>query len=140
MPRPATRRPPAPDRYLDLVRQFPLRPIRTEAGLDAAIAMIDALSDRGDLTAEEQDYLLVLADLVERYEAEIHPMPPVSGAEMLRHLIDAKDVTQREVAAETGVSGPIISEILSGKRPLNLRHVEAFARYFRVSPAVFIAD
>src|SRR2546430_10952534 len=45
------------DRYLDLVRRFPLRPLRTEADLDAAIAAMDALPDRPVLTAPEQDYL-----------------------------------------------------------------------------------
>jgi len=34
------------DRYLELVRQVPLRPIRSEAELDRAIAMIDALLDQ----------------------------------------------------------------------------------------------
>src|SRR5436305_9464415 len=39
------------DRYLDLVRQFPLRPLRTDVDLEAAIAIIDALLDRPALTA-----------------------------------------------------------------------------------------
>src|SRR5205823_5286538 len=85
-------------RYLALIREFPLRPIRSEAELDQAIAVIDALSDRAELAPEERDYLLVLADLIERYEEEHHPMPPVSGAAMLRHLIEAKGATQVQVA------------------------------------------
>ena len=36
----------AEDRYLDLVRQFPLRPLRTDGDLDAAIAAINSLIDR----------------------------------------------------------------------------------------------
>ena len=39
------------DRYLDLVRQFPLRPLRTDADLDAAVAVIDLLIDRHSLKA-----------------------------------------------------------------------------------------
>jgi HTH-type transcriptional regulator/antitoxin HigA len=37
------------DQYLDLVRRFPLRPLRGDADLDAAIAMIDSLIDRPKL-------------------------------------------------------------------------------------------
>src|SRR5438034_531118 len=62
------------DRYLDLVRQFPLRPLRSDADLDAAVAAIDGLLDRPKLTAPERDYLDVLSDLVEAYEAETIPM------------------------------------------------------------------
>jgi hypothetical protein len=67
--------------------------------------MVDSLLDRRDLTPEEDDCLEVLGDLVERYESEAHPMPPVSDADMLRHLIDAKAVSQTEVSAATGIAG-----------------------------------
>ena len=38
---------------------------------------------------------------------------------------------------EVGSQG-VVSEILSGKRALNLRQVQALAERFQVSPAVFI--
>jgi HTH-type transcriptional regulator/antitoxin HigA len=75
------------DRYLELVRTVPLRPIGSEAELDRAIAMIDALLDKDKRSGDEKDHLDVLSDLVETYEDEHDPMPPVSGAEMLRFLI-----------------------------------------------------
>src|SRR5438876_8737664 len=80
------------DRYLDLVRQFPLRPLRTEADLDAAVAVIDALIDQPRLAPAEQDYLDVLSDLVEAYETETISLRPVNDAELLRFLIDQKSV------------------------------------------------
>jgi HTH-type transcriptional regulator/antitoxin HigA len=60
-----------------------LRPLRTEADLDAAVAVIDDLIDQAAL-APEQDYLDVLSDLVEAYETETIPMRPVGDAELLR--------------------------------------------------------
>ena len=66
----------SPDLYLDLVRAFPLRPIRSGDEHDRAIATLDALDDRRDgLRTEEQDDFLVLALLVERYENEIYSEP-----------------------------------------------------------------
>jgi HTH-type transcriptional regulator/antitoxin HigA len=127
------------DRYLELVRKVPLRPIRSEAELDRAIAMIDELLDQGTRDADEEDYLDVLSDLVERYEDEQDPMPPVSGAEMLRFLIESRESTQTRVASETGIAESTVSEILAGKRKLNRKHIEAFARLFQVSPAVFLS-
>jgi HTH-type transcriptional regulator/antitoxin HigA len=64
---------PAPDLYLDLVRAFPLCPVRSADEHDRAIVMLEALADRRDeLRLEEQDYFLILALLVERYEDEIY--------------------------------------------------------------------
>jgi HTH-type transcriptional regulator / antitoxin HigA len=124
--------------YLDLVREFPLRPIRADADLDRAVAMLDRLSDRESLAPEEDDYLEVLATLVEAYETAHEPEPVVSAAEMLRHLIEAKGVTQAEVAGATGVNESTISEVLSGKREVGRKVMHALADYFRVDPAVFL--
>jgi len=125
------------ERYVALIRQFPLRPIRSEEELEEAIRVVDSLVGRPALTSEEQDYLEVLSDLVERYEAEAHPIAPLSDADMLQHLIEAKGVPQTEVAKATGIADSTISEVLSGKRSLNRTHIGKLARYFAVSPEVF---
>jgi HTH-type transcriptional regulator/antitoxin HigA len=93
--------------------------------------------DRSSLAPQEEDYLEVLGDLVERYESEAHPMAPVSDVEMLRHLIDAKGVSQTEVSKATGIADSTISEVLKGKRSLNRSHIGKLSRYFGVSPEVF---
>lgn len=125
------------DRYLELVRRFPLRPLRTDADLDAAVAVIDELTDRADLAAPEQDYLDVLADLVETYEDATIPMAPVGDAEILRFLIESKGVTQAQVAAGAGLAVSTVSELLSGRRKLNRGQIGKLARYFQVSPGAF---
>jgi HTH-type transcriptional regulator / antitoxin HigA len=123
--------------YLELVLQFPLRPLRSDTDLDKAVQMVDSLLDRRDLAAEEEDYLDVLGDLIERYESEAHPMAPVSDAEMLRHLIEAKGISQTDVSGVTGIADSTISEVLKGKRSLNRGHIGKLATYFNVSPSVF---
>jgi HTH-type transcriptional regulator/antitoxin HigA len=45
-------------------------------------------------------------------------------------------LTQAELP-EVGSQG-VVSEVLSGKRELNVRQIRALAQRFRVSPAVFI--
>ncbi len=124
--------------YLALIRKLPLRPIRSEAELDRAIAMVDALSDRGALSPAEHDYLLVLSGLIERYEDEHHPIPAVSGVPMLRYLIESRGVPQARVAAEAGVAESTLSEILAGKRKLGTKYISALAGYFKVDPGLFI--
>lgn len=126
------------DRYLGLVRQFPLRPLRSDADLDAAIDVIDALLDQPRLTPPESDYLDVLSDLVEAYEEEAIPMRPVNDADLLRILIQEKGVTQAAVAAGAGIAESTISEVLAGKRKLNRSQIDKLARFFHVEPGVFL--
>jgi HTH-type transcriptional regulator/antitoxin HigA len=125
------------DTYLELIRTFPLRPIRSDAELDEAMAVIDVLVVKDSLEAAAVDYLDVLSDLVEQYEAEAHPISPASDAEMLRHLIDAMAVSQVQVARETGIVESTISAVLAGKRRLTREQIGKFAHYFHVSPSVF---
>jgi HTH-type transcriptional regulator / antitoxin HigA len=121
------------------IMAFPLKPIRSDEELDRAIKVVDSLIDRDDLQADELDYLDVLAVLIKTYESASHPLPGVSEAEMLRHLLEAREMTQGRLAADTGIAESTISAILSGKRGMNRTHITAMARYFKMSPAVFIA-
>lgn len=125
------------DRYLELVCRFPLRPLRTDADLDAAIAVVDGLLDQDELSDAEQDYLDVLSDQIEAYEAEAVPIRPVEDAEMLRFLIESRGETQAAVAASAGIAESTISEVLAGKRTLNRSQIGKLARYFHVEPGVF---
>lgn len=125
------------DAYLDLILRFPLRPIRSEEELEEAIQVMDSLVDREKLLPEEKDYLDVLSDLVERYETETHPIDPVSDDVLLRHLMEAKQVNQSEVARGTGIAVSTISEVLAGKRAFNRAQIGKLADYFRVGPEAF---
>ncbi len=127
---------PERDHYLELVQKFPLCPLRSDAELTEAIAVIDSLIIRS-LDDGEQDYLDVLTDIVEKYESDEVPMSPVSDAEMLRHLIEARGISQAKLASDIDIPDSTISEVLTGKRQLTRKHLGAVSKYFNVSPAVF---
>lgn len=124
-------------RYLELIRRFPLRRLRTEDELDDALRVIDSLIDQPRLSRPEDDYLDVLSDLVIAYEEVHYPETPVSDADMLQFLLEAKCVTQAQAAKGAGIAESTISEVLSGKRKLNRRQIGKLARYFHVEPGVF---
>jgi HTH-type transcriptional regulator / antitoxin HigA len=65
----------AADHYMELVRQFPLRPIRTKREYVAAAQVMDSLAIRGEdgLDQDELDYLEVLTNLVETYDQQYCP-------------------------------------------------------------------
>jgi HTH-type transcriptional regulator / antitoxin HigA len=125
-------------RYLELVQAFPLRHLRSDRELDEAIRVINSLIVRGKRSRGEQDYLDVLTDIVERYETEHCPMSAVSDADMLRHLIEARGITQAKLSADVDMPMSTISEVLHGKKKLTRRHVGILAEYFGVPPSVFL--
>ena len=125
------------DEYWGLVRAFPLAHIRDDAHLDAAVAIIDRLLDKGDRSPAEEMYLDALTDLVETDEEAHVAIPARSGVDALRFLMEANDLRQVDLVPVLGRKSPV-SEVLSGKRPLTLTHIKKLAHYFRVSPAACI--
>jgi HTH-type transcriptional regulator/antitoxin HigA len=133
------RRTPVPKAYQRLAERFLLRSIENEQELAEATALADELFDRPNLLPEEQKYLDVLCELIERYENEHEPICDVSAAEMLRFLIEQRGVTQQTVSQETKIANSTVTALLKGDRGLTRRHIEIFARYFGVGPAVFLS-
>jgi HTH-type transcriptional regulator/antitoxin HigA len=121
------------------MRQYPLRPIRSDADLDLAIATLAAVAAcEGSFSEEVRNYYDTLALLIRHYEAENVPMPAVSGADMLRHLLEARGAKLSDVAKSTGIALSTLSSVVNGKRRLNVNHFKPLASYFGVEPAVFI--
>lgn len=128
---------------IDTVRaQWPiLEPIfliRNEREYDAAVTRLNDLLDEVGTDENHPLYGLLdtLGTLIEAYEAEHEPLPPVSGADMLQYLMEEHGLRQADLS-EIGSQG-VVSEILSGKRELNVRQIRVLAKHFGVSPAVFI--
>ena len=91
----------------------------------------------GHLIGDEFD---TLSDLVAAYEDENFAIEPASGAEMLRHLMDAKGVTQAELRKDTTVPKSTISEILSGKKPFSGHVIRKLVDYFDVDAIVLATN
>jgi HTH-type transcriptional regulator/antitoxin HigA len=126
--------------YLDLVAAFPLVSIRSEAQLDATQKVMDRLLAKGKLDAGEEMYLDALSDLVATYEDIHYPIEAASDADMLRHLMDAKEVSQTQLHQQAGIPKSTISEILAGKKPFSKAIIRTLADYFNVSPGVLAAN
>ena len=128
------------DSYLELVLAFPLASIKSDEHLAEAQKVMDRLLARGDLDDGETMYLDALSDLVAAYEDSHHAIAPASDAEMLRHLLEAKGITQAQLSRETGLAKSSISEVLAGKRPLSRQMIRKLARYFDVDVSVLAAN
>ena len=77
-----------------------------------------------------------LGSLIESYEAQNIPEIQGSPSDALKALMEEHDLKQSDFP-EIGSQG-VISEILSGKRQLNVRQIKLLSNRFNVSPAVFM--
>jgi len=78
----------------------------------------------------------IIGGLIADYEATLPAMPETTGVDALRLLMEQHSLTQRDLP-EVGSQG-VVSEILSGKRELNVRQIRALSERFAVSPATFV--
>src|ERR1700723_1173801 len=118
----------------------PLLAIRNAREYDAAVEKLNALVDEiGDYPKDPRYRLIdTLSILVEAYEKEHYPIPDTSGIEMLKFLMEQHGLSQRDLP-EIGSRG-VVSEILRGKRELNVRQIGALCERFRLPPGVFFPE
>jgi len=102
--------------------------------VDFAESVADSLPD--DATDPLWGLIEIIADQIKAYEARHDPMPEASGADVLRFFMEQHGLKQSDLA-EIGSQG-VISEILAGKRDLNVRQIRALAARFGVSAAAFV--
>lgn len=117
--------------------EFPLLSLRDEEGLEGALAQINALLDRDELSAGSAGYLDALTDLVSVYEDRTVPFPRLSGRAILRHLMEERGLRQQDLVGVLG-SKSVVSEVLNGHRNFSLAHLKKLSRFFGLPVDVFI--
>jgi len=128
------------DSYLELVLAFPLASIKSDDHLKAAQKVMDRLLAQRKIDRGKETYLDALSDLVAAYEDEHHTIEPASDADMLRHLMEAKEITQIQLSRDTGIAKSTISEVLAGKKPFSRQMIRKLAEYFQVDVSVLAAN
>ncbi len=111
---------------------------RTKAEFERLVEALDDVLDAGG--ADERNPLASLAGhlgiLIADYEASHRPMREMPITKFLRELIRQHGLKQSDLP-EIGPQS-VVSEVLSGKRKLNLRQVSALTKRFRLPADVFI--
>lgn len=113
--------------------------VRNTKEYKAAIEMVNNLVDivGNDENHPLAELLDIVATLVERYEDKEVIIPKASANEALAYLMEEHALTQADLRSEVGSQG-VVSEVLSGKRKINVRQAKALASRFGVSPTVFL--
>lgn len=118
--------------------RIPLHPIKTKRDYKAAVAALNALLDAGG--ADEKDPLsslvALLGERIGDYEDAHSSAEKSTPGNMLRFLMDQHGLNQSDLP-EVGSQG-VVSEILNGKRSLNVRQIKLLSERFHVGPQLFV--
>jgi HTH-type transcriptional regulator/antitoxin HigA len=117
----------------------PLVAIRNAQQLKKFTGMMNELLD---LVGDDENHQLIgLLDLVTQYiddyENKRHAIPPSEPREVLQFLMTQHDLKQADLSSEIGGQS-VVSDILCGKRDINVRQAKALAERFGVSTAAFV--
>jgi HTH-type transcriptional regulator/antitoxin HigA len=118
----------------------PLLAIRNRREYDAAVAQLNHLVDEVGDNPKDPRYRFIdtLSVLIEAYDEEHHRLPEASAVEMLKFLMQQHGLSQGDLP-EVGSQG-VVSEILRGKRELNVRQIQALAQRFHLPAGAFFPE
>jgi len=114
---------------------YPLKIIKNNLDYKLALKSLEAVFD--ETSGNLAEYAETLTVLIEQYESENFPMKDSNSIEILKFLMTQNGLKQKDLVGIVGAKSTV-SEILNGKRPLNLKHIKALANKFNVRPATFL--
>ena len=102
------------------------------------VDLLDSLIDEvGNNESHPLSSLMeTIGSLIETYESKNYPDREGDPINALKALMEEHGLKQSDLP-EIGSQG-VVSEIISGKRQLNVRQLKLLSERFKVSPAVFV--
>ena len=109
---------------------------KDEDDYDRLVSLLDELLDLETPDSHVESLIQLVSEMIRFYDEEHYPIDDVGGVEALQYLMKEHRLTQSDLP-EIGSQG-VVSEILSGKRTLNVRQIKDLAVRFQVSPQTFL--
>jgi len=115
-----------------------LRPIKNEHQYQDALALVYMLMQE-DIKpdSKESDELEILSILIKEYENEHYPIAQPNPLEAIRFRLDQMNMSESELSEILGYRSRK-SEILSGKRKLNLAMIRKLTEKLHIPAEVLI--
>lgn len=113
---------------------------QNEEDYERLTSMLDQLLDM--VGSNESHELMGLVDVISHmitiYDENHHePCNSKNAIDALKFLMEQHGLDQSDLKNELGSQG-VVSELLNGKRQLNISHIKKLAQRFHVNPATFI--
>jgi HTH-type transcriptional regulator/antitoxin HigA len=95
------------------------------------------LDERTGSSRGEKELAELLTVLIDEYETRRFPIPQASPQQTLRHLMEARDLSQKDLWKVCGSRG-IASEVFHGKRAISRAQAKKLADFSHVGVELFI--
>jgi HTH-type transcriptional regulator/antitoxin HigA len=113
-----------------------IKPIRSEADYEAALAEIERLWG-ARLGTPEGDRLDVLATLIDAYEAEHHPIDSPDPIEAIKFRMEQQGLIRKDLEGILGTRTRV-AEVLNCRRGLSINMIRRLHEKLRISAEVLI--
>ena len=92
-------------KFAEVLSRYKPRPIHTEEDNQRAIDVLEGLHANDTLTPEQEALAEILTMLIEKFEEERYALRPASPAAILRELLQANGLKQKDLAELVGSKG-----------------------------------
>lgn len=124
--------------YGALILEAKPRVVHDEATNREFVARLEGLDSRWDhLSTGERELHELLVLLIQDFEKKTYKVRSSTPIEVLQELIEANGLRNKDLVGIFATES-IVSEVLSGKRPMTVEHIRRLSERFNVSADVFI--
>ena len=122
-----------------LLKEALPRVIHPEEENERVLAEIEKLLAKGEgnLSAEEEELLELLTQLVEAFERRAYSRKKASPAQLVSFLLEQRGFTARDLWHVLG-SKSRVSDLVNGTREVSKEQAKKLGEFFHISPAAFI--
>jgi HTH-type transcriptional regulator / antitoxin HigA len=125
--------------YRTLVADTQPRVIHDEVTNEKFVAVLENLDRRWEgLNPSERELHELLIVLIEHYEKKHYELRRNTAIEAISELMLANELKQKDLVGSVFETTSVVSEVLSGKRPLTVDHIRRLCHRFNVTADVFI--
>lgn len=123
--------------YIHLLCSIAPKKIESEKQYEEYLLLVEPFLFASTKTEEQEMIGHILALLIEEYEDKYYPIPKIEPLDYLLHLMEAKELKQKDLIGILGSKG-VVSEVINGKREITKAQAKALGEFFNTSYKNFL--
>lgn len=109
-----------------------------EFALNRIEELLPQVTDETPANDKNAVELTLMSDIVEEYEKKHYPIGKPSIAELLELSLEDKNMTQKQLAKEIGISPSRINDYMTGRSEPTLKVARLLCLTLKISPAAIL--
>ena len=105
------------------------------ARIEELLPMVDDNTPANDKSAVE---LSLMSDIVIAYEKEHYPIAKPSISELIELYLEEKEMTQKQLAIQIGISPSRVSDYISGRAEPTLKNAAMLCNVLNIPPSAML--